>query len=589
MSPPARAGCATISIGVRRPAFGVRRSALGVQRSALGGRRPGLCAVAARIPELMRPTRMRLNSITCSAVVMVTLWAAGALQGAQPAAARPGGGLQTRPERTDFRETSRYDDVVAFLEAAAQASSRIHLTSFGKTFEGRAIPLAVVGAAGPTPEAVRKGGKLRVYIQANIHAGEVEGKESAQMLLRELASGKHADWLEDMVLLIAPIYNADGNERLAPDSRGRQNGPAAGQGQRPNAQNYDLNRDHMKLDSPEARAFVKLLNDYDPQVTIDLHTTNGSHHGYYLTYAPPLNPATDPSIIGILRNEWLPTVTRAIKAKYNWDYYYYGNFEDRRGERVWRSFDDRPRFNNSYVGLRNRVAVLSEAYAYATFQDRIKATSRFVEELLNYAHTHAAAIARVTGEASRRTVVGSKLALRSELERAADEVEILTGGVTEEKNPVSGGMISRRADWVKPVRMPEYGTFKATETERVPSAYYLPPELSAAVENLRAHGIVMAPLKTAQTAEIEQFTIESNTRSARVFEGHNERTLTGAWAAAERQLPAGTLRVEMSQPLARLAFYLIEPRSNDGLVNWNLLDEALGETVSAYPIVRTRN
>ena len=97
-----------------------------------------------------------------------------------------------------------------------------------------------------------------------------------------------------MVLLIAPIYNADGNERFATDNRGRQNGPVGGQGQRPNAQNYDLNRDHMKLDSPEARAFVKLMTDYDPQVAMDLHTTNGSRHGYYLTYAPPLNPATDP-------------------------------------------------------------------------------------------------------------------------------------------------------------------------------------------------------------------------------------------------------------------------------------------------------
>ena len=148
----------------------------------------------------------------------------------------------------------------------------------------------------------------------------------------------------------------------------------------------------MKLDSPEARAFVKLMTDYDPQVAMDLHTTNGSRHGYYLTYAPPLNPATDPSIIDLLRKDWLPSVTRTIKTKYDWDYYYYGNLEGRGdAERAWRSFDDRPRFNNNYVGLRNRVAILSEAYAYATFQDRILATSRFVEEVLIFANAHAAA------------------------------------------------------------------------------------------------------------------------------------------------------------------------------------------------------
>ena len=221
------------------------------------------------------------------------------------------------------------------MDAAAKASSKIHLTTFGKTFEGRALPLAVVGAPDATPEAVKKTGKLRVYIQGNIHAGEVEGKESAQMLLRELAEGKHADWLQSMVLLIAPIYNADGNERFAPTTAAGRTARSPARASGPNAQNYDLNRDHMKLDSPEARAFVKLMTDYDPQVAIDLHTTNGSRHGYYLTYAPPLNPATDPAIIDLLRKDWLPSVTTTIKTKYNWDYYYYGNLEGRDAERRW--------------------------------------------------------------------------------------------------------------------------------------------------------------------------------------------------------------------------------------------------------------
>jgi hypothetical protein len=533
---------------------------------------------------------MRLSCVICGGLVAVLIGlASDAGVRAQASRGKPLPDLKTRAERTDFRETSHYDDVMAFMEAAAKASPGIHLTTFGKTFEGRAMPLAVVGATEATPDAVKKTNKLRVYIQGNIHAGEVEGKESAQILIRELAEGQHADWLQSMVLLIAPIYNADGNERVSLTNRGRQNGPVAGQGQRPNAQNYDLNRDHMKLDSPEAHAFVKLMTDYDPHVAMDLHTTNGSRHGYYLTYAPPLNPATDPSIIDLLRKDWLPSVTRTIKTKYNWDYYYYGNIEGRDAERAWRSFDDRPRFNNSYIGLRNRVAILSEAYAYATFEDRIKATSRFVEEVLNYARAHAPTIKKLTADADRRPVVGSKLALRAEMEKSADAVEILVGDVTEEKNPASGAMMYRRSDVVKPETMPEYGTFKATETERVPSAYYVPGRLTRAIENLKAHGIVMTPLKTAQTVQIEQFTIQTSELSERAFEGHNERTLTGSWGPADTELPAGTWRIDMKQPLARLAFYLLEPRSDDGLVDWNLLDEALGEAVPAYPIVRTRN
>jgi hypothetical protein len=503
--------------------------------------------------------------------------------------------LRTKPEQTDFQETSRYQEVVDFMNAVAKAApQKVFLTTFGETNEKRALPLAIVGAPAATPEAVRTTGRLRVYIQGNIHGGEVEGKESAQMLLRDLAQGKHEDWLKTMVFLIAPIYNADGNERFALTSRGRQHGPMGGQGQRPNAQDLDLNRDHMKLDSPEGRAVVKLMNDYDPHVAIDLHTTNGTRHAYFLTYAPPLNQATDRSIIDLLRQDWLPWVTRTIREKYSWDYYYYGNLGGggRRGgppaERAWRSFDSRPRFNNNYIGLRNRIAILSEAYSYATFKDRILATSRFVEENLNFINANAARIRKVVAGAEAKRIIGTRLGLRSQLAKG-EVVEILLGETTQEKHPVDGHIMEVRKDVRIPERMPEYGTFEATETERVPSSYYLPSNLTAALEKLRAHGIRTTPVAKATKVTAEEFQISGNSVAQGEFQGHRERTLEGQWVPVERELPPGTIQVDISQPLGRLAFYLLEPRSDDGLVNWNVLDEALGESVKVFPIVRSRN
>jgi hypothetical protein len=503
--------------------------------------------------------------------------------------------LRTKPEQTDFRETSRYQEVVDFMNAVAKAApQKVFLTTFGETNEKRALPLAIVGAPAATPEAVSATGRIRVYIQGNIHGGEVEGKESAQMLLRELAQGKHEDWLKTMVFLIAPIYNADGNERFALNSRGRQHGPMGGQGQRPNAQGLDLNRDHMKLDSPEGRAVVKLMNDYDPHVSMDLHTTNGTRHAYFLTYAPPLNQATDPSIIDLLRKDWLPWVTRTIRDRYNWDYYHYGNIGGggRRGgppaERAWRSFDSRPRFNNNYIGLRNRIAVLSEAYSYATFKDRILATSRFVEENLNFINANAARIRKVVAGAEAKRIIGTRLGLRSQLAKG-EVVEILLGETTPEKHPVDGHIMELRKDVRIPERMPEYGTFEATETERVPSSYYIPSNLTAALEKLRAHGIRTTTVAKTTKLTVEEFQISGNRVAEGEFQGHRERTLEGKWVPAEREVPAGTIQVDISQPLGRLAFYLLEPRSDDGLVNWNVLDEALGESVKVFPIVRSRN
>jgi hypothetical protein len=527
-------------------------------------------------------------------VTLITLMTVTSTGSAQKGASRVDD-IRTVPEKTDFKDTSHYADVVAFMEAIDQASDRVHLTIFGTTNEKRSLPLAVVGAADASPAAVKRTGKLRVYIQGNIHGGEVEGKESAQMLLRDLAAGRHDDWLQTIVFLIAPIYNADGNERFALNNRGPQYGPMGGQGQRPNAQGLDLNRDHMKLDAPEARAVARLLTEYDPQVSLDLHTTNGTRHAYHLTYSPPLHPGADQGIVDLLRKEWFPAVTQNVRDKYGWEYSYYGNLAGggRRGAapadgpRRWETFDHRPRFNNNYIGLRNRFALLSEAYAYLTFQDRILATNRFLDETLTFAKANADRIKRVVEAADKRRLVGTQLPLRAEMKNTGT-IEVLLGEVSEEKHPVDGHIMNLRKDVKKPELMADYLTFAGLEPERVPSAYFIPPQLTEAVDRLRAHGLQLTPTASAASQSVEEFRIDSSTQSATAFQNHNERTVTGAWVPAQRDLPAGTLRLDMTQPLARLAFYLIEPRSDDGLVDWNLLDEALKDA-KTYPILRARD
>lgn len=525
------------------------------------------------------------------------------------------GSLLTPAESSKFEETTRYADVVELMEAFDASSDRLHMTTFGYTYEGRALPMMVVGdVADASPAAVLASGKTRVWIQGGIHSGEACGKEAMLIMLRDLALGEHAEWDESLVLLIAPLYNADGNELVKVDNRGSQNGPVAGMGQRPNAQGYDLNRDHMKLDAPEARSLVQMMNNYDPHVAVDLHTTNGTRHAYYVTYSPPLHPNTYTGIDEMLRGEWLPTVTQSIKDKHGWDYYYYGNAGfggggGRRGGRggrrgatagggvggggdrgqgmqVWRTFDYRPRFNNNYVGLRNRFAILSEAYSYATFEDRVMASLWFVEEILNYAATNGDAIREIVAAADEHSVVGEDLAVRAAFVPSEEPVEILMGETELVLNPYSGRMITQRLDVVNPVMMLEAGTAQPTETETAPAAYFVPANEQAAIIKLELHGVMMEPLGEEMTIQAEQFVIESSTQAERPFQGHNERTLEGSWEATEVTLPADTIVVLVQQPLGRLAFSLLEPRSDDGLTNWNLFDRSLADA-DVFPVLRT--
>jgi hypothetical protein len=496
--------------------------------------------------------------------------------------------LPTTPERTKYEETSTYADVMTMLRALDAATPLIRLDSMGKTFEGRTMPLAVVGTvSGTTPDAVRASGKLRVYLQGNIHAGEVEGKEVLQILLREIAEGQHRPWLDSLVLLVNPIYNADGNERFNIRNRGRQHGPLKGMGQRPNAQNFDLNRDHMRLESPEAKAVVGMMSRYDPQIGVDLHTTNGSFHGYYLTYAPPLHPSTHPAIDALLRQRMFPQITRNVQQKHGMDFYYYGNFSSRdTTQRAWATFEHVPRFNNNYVGLRNRIGILSEAYSYATFEDRIKATYHFVTEILDYAYRHASELRRTVEQADRASVVGQQLAARAELDRTGKPATILVGDIVREVNPHSGDTIFRRADVKRPVQMMEYGTFRATELVTAPRAYFIPPVWVGRIgPTLQNHGIRARPLQRDTTVVVERFRIDSTRVSQRVFQGHRERTVFGEYEAATAELPAGTLVIDLNQPLGRLAFFLLEARSDDGFVDWNFFDPEI-ESERYYPIVR---
>jgi hypothetical protein len=511
--------------------------------------------------------------------------------------------------------------------------------TYGKTYEGRDMPLMVVGTGlkDGSPESVKATGKLRVHIQGNIHAGEVEGKESAQILLREFGKGLHADWLTTSVFLITPIFNADGNEKFAMTNRGPQNGPINGQGTRANGQNININRDFMKLESPEGQAFAKLWNDYDPHVGFDLHTSDGSTHGYYLTYSPPLNPNTNAGIMKIMKDEWFPYITKSVKDQYGWDMFYYGNLAGGGGGRgrggaspagappatttgrgtagrsgtgtptpevvgapaqggnlrAWATFEHVPRFHNNYVGMRNRFALLSEAYAYATFQDRIIATNRFMEAALAFAHRNADKIKKACEAADKEVLTGTIESTRSQIKRGG-LVDIRMGEVVTEKNPNNDANMNRRVDVVHIEQMVDMMWFEPTKTEDVAREYYVPAAATKALELLKLQGIKMRQLtQTVAGPGIEQFAITSNT--ARQPNGgidtgnHGLRSLDGSWKAAPTAtVPAGSWAIPMNQPLARLAFYLLAPTSDDGLTAWNYLDEMLGADVKVYPILRKR-
>ncbi len=518
-------------------------------------------------------------------------------------------GPLTRAEASAFAETSTYADVLTFLDALPPDARR-HRTTFGTSGEGRALPLVVWGAPDASAAAIRATGKTRVLVFANIHAGEVDGKEAVLILLRDLAAGRHAAWADSLVLMIAPIYNADGNERVAVDNRPLQYGPVAGMGQRPNAAGLDLNRDFARLAAPESRALVGLIRDADPHVVVDLHTTNGTAMAYGLTYAPGLHPNTPAQISDDLFDRWLPQISQRLEATGGPLAYHYGNVPGAFGEeasapRGWYSYSAQPRYSANAVGLRGRYGILSESYSYDPFDVRVRSSRRFVEEILEQTYREATHVRRTAEAADAASIVGQNIAVRTAFEADAAPARILLGRVDTVANPTDGAPMRRNTGAVIPETMPAFIHFRASETVRAPQAYIVEPGpwQDAIAALLDAHGIryetlALADLFDRPIEAREVFRIDSTVVAGQPNQGVLRQETFGRWepvrlAPPPPPPPPGLgrpavryLLVPVDQPLGRLAAVLLEPRSDDGVVAWALVPASELAAGGTAPILR---
>jgi hypothetical protein len=503
----------------------------------------------------------------------------------------PVSGPRTRAERTGYLETSHYDDVIAFLDSL-KGRPELEFGSIGKTNEGREIPYVI--ASRPhvaTPEQARALNRPIVYVQGNIHAGEVEGKEALLALLRDLTNDRKPNALDSVVLIAVPIYNADGNEKFGHQAvnRGNQNGPEM-VGVRTNAQGFDLNRDYIKAEAPETRASLAMFTKWDPDIFVDLHTTDGSYHGYALTYAPPLNPAAPLGVFA--RDSLMPVLRQRMMSRHNYATFDYGDFiDDDTLSKGWVTFDSRPRFGTNYYGLRDRIAILSEAFSHDPFERRVKSTDAFVREILSLTAERSARIRQL------RPGGVAAVSVRSVMTTAPDSIGVVaeimerTGDSTRTQPGVPKGI--RRTGRFITVKMPVFDRFKPTTTVKAPLRYVIPASDTAVVRVLQAHGIIVRKASDVFTGgpgakpvgSGVSFVIDSVVTAQRAFQNHRETRIVGHWKTETRAIPSSSYLVDMSQPLARLAIYMLEPESDDGLVDWNYFDSEL-QIGGEYPVFK---
>lgn len=489
--------------------------------------------------------------------------------------------LLTVAESSNFEATSKHDEVIGLCERLAKASPNIKLLAdSGTTVEGKKLPLLVI--ADPpvsTPEEAAKSGKVIVMAFANIHAGECDGKEGVLMLAREIGLAENHPALKNVIFLVYPNLNADGNDRFKENNRPGQKGPAQGMGIRANANGLDLNRDFVKLDSPEIRSLVKLFDTWNPHIIIDCHTTNGSYHRHTITHDTSKHPACDAAIIKLANEKMIPELNERLDKKGGWKGFFYGNFN--RDKTVWETYGHQPRFSTQYCALRQRIGILSESYSYASYRDRVLASKDFVNVIVDYAAAHHQEIIKTLSEAAKRQAEATQeVTLRAKLIPMPGRYTVL-GFAEKEEN-------GKRVRTTSPAEytVSYVGGVEATVKVARPAAYCIPASYGNVVDNLERHGIAFETTSTEKELPVEVYRVTKVTKSQSEYQKHRLVTLEVAPARKEtRKIPAGSILVRTCQPLGNLASFLLEPRSEDGLAVWNYFDDGLKEGED-FPVLR---
>lgn len=493
--------------------------------------------------------------------------------------------LLTVAEESNFQATATHKAVMEFCEKLSKRSSVVHLGQLGKSFEGRILPMLIL--SNPVVKSAaeaKRSGKPVLFCIGDIHAGEVCGKEALMMLARDLSKSPNQKLLKEFVIVFAPIYNADGNERMSKKNRRGQVGPAMGMGQRRNAQGLDLNRDHMKLESPEAQALAKFYTDWKPILFMDLHTTNGSHHRNTITYDSPRHPATDPKLLKFGRQDFLPEITRRLEKKTGYKSFFYGNF-NREHDR-WSSYPAQPRYSTHYAGFRHCLGILSEAYAYASYKDRILATYAFVKECLELAGENKKKLNAMVIQARKRyAALGNRYHADDKVSLASRPVLLKeTFTIPGYEEIIENGR-SKRTDKLKDYKVKYFGREVSTKEVVRPYAYLIPAKYKKVLENLQHHGIKMEQMREDTELAVEVQQIDKFVKRANSFQGPRMISLKSKQSTAKRKVKAGTIVVKAGQELSNLIVNLLELESADGLALWDFFGKDVGEG-KQYPVQR---
>lgn len=479
----------------------------------------------------------------------------------------------THYQRYDFAETGTLAETEDFARRLAAFSPLVHFQSAGKSAMGRDIPLIIVDPDQQftaVPAATRR--KPVILIQSAIHAGEIAGKDASLLFLQDLiVKNKYPDLLQATTLLFIPVFNVDGHENTSNYNRPNQVGPRT-TGYRATAQGYNLNRDFLKAESPEMKAWINLFNEWQPDFLIDNHTTDGADFQYSLTYGLETQQMIAEPLRKWTREKLEPQLTAAMTAD-NMPIFPYFRLKQRPDIRKGVvAYPLSPRFSTGYGAARNRVFFLAETHALKPYHVRVDANYALIKNLLLIIGSDPSALIKANIRANHltaRKLSGTIMPLAVKVDMEDSMMVDFSGYASKIVNSeLSGGKWVQYSDQPESFRLPHFFRTITSDSATIPFAYLIPPQWQKQIEMLQRHGIHIERLSQPTELEVTGYRFSNVQWKGSSFEGHLMTSFEQSQFSAVRTFPANSAVVFMQQTDARVAAHLLEPRAPDSFVKW---------------------
>ncbi|QOY90424.1 M14 family metallopeptidase [Paludibaculum fermentans] len=479
--------------------------------------------------------------------------------------------LRTHAEQSNYQETGSYDEAVSFYRKLEKLSPLAKLVPLGQTGEGRTLYALIVSKEKAfTPEAARRTGKPVVLLQNGIHAGENGGKDAAMMLLRDvLVTKRHAAWLDHSILVSIVVFNADGHEHVSGYNRINENGPAK-MGFRVNASRLNLNRDYLKAQTPEMRAWLKLYTAWLPDFLVDNHVTDGSDNQYDVTIATHTEQDIAPEVGEWVEKKYLTKLIPEME-KLGHVVGWYIEGRGRNGDSL-AVMTASPRYSTGYAAAQNRAGLLVETHSLKSFKTRVWSHYDIMAVSLDAICTEAKALRSASLAADQRYEAlkpGAKVFLEG---TPGDKQEPYVQRLLAFERPVStvsGGPVVRYS--AKPVD--QQAQLVRSLTEKVapvaPDGYIVPRQWNEVIELLHIHGIKTQTINKKLNQTLDVTKVENVRWATAPFEGRFQvQSFTSRTANQAVEIPAGSVYVPAAQRAGKVAMHILEPAAPDSAVRW---------------------